>query len=142
MHLKCSLRIDYRILICCTCYFQSNSLFFVYFGFLFCKSLQCLISALTQRGKGGPLFRLTCSVVLWGGRTMKTNITGMCGECSQSIDHTGFSPAHDLCFPGLHYSGSRVLCRGTIQTRPCISCISPDLSFSVSGSWVLHKGID
>jgi len=35
---------------------------------LFCKSLQCLISTLTQRGDGGHLFRLTCSVVLWGGR--------------------------------------------------------------------------
>ena len=33
-----------------------------------CWSLQCLISALTQGGKGGHLFRLTCSVVLWGGR--------------------------------------------------------------------------
>ena len=30
-------------------------------------SLQCLISALTQGGGGGHLFRLTCSVVLWGG---------------------------------------------------------------------------
>ena len=33
-----------------------------------CKSLQCLISALTQGGEGGHLFRLTCSVMLWGGR--------------------------------------------------------------------------
>ena len=33
-----------------------------------CKSLQCLISALTQGGEGGHLFRLTCSVVLWKGR--------------------------------------------------------------------------
>ena len=33
-----------------------------------CRSLQCLISALTQGGGGGLLFRLTCSVVLWGGR--------------------------------------------------------------------------
>ena len=33
-----------------------------------CRSLQCLISALTQGGEGGLLFRLTCSVVLWGGR--------------------------------------------------------------------------
>ena len=32
------------------------------------RSLQCLISALTQRGEGGHLFRLTCSGVLWGGR--------------------------------------------------------------------------
>ena len=33
-----------------------------------CRSLQCLISALTQGSEGGHLFRLTCSVVLWGGR--------------------------------------------------------------------------
>ena len=33
-----------------------------------CKSLQCLTSTLTQGGEGGHLFRLTCSVVLWGGR--------------------------------------------------------------------------
>ena len=33
-----------------------------------CWSLQCLISALTQGSGGGYFFRLTCSVVLWGGR--------------------------------------------------------------------------
>ena len=33
-----------------------------------CWSLQCLISTLTQGGGGGHSFRLTCSVVLWGGR--------------------------------------------------------------------------
>ena len=33
-----------------------------------CCSLQCLISVLTQGGKGGHLFRLTCSVLLWGQR--------------------------------------------------------------------------
>ena len=32
------------------------------------KSLQGLISALTQGGEGSHLFRLTCSVVLLGGR--------------------------------------------------------------------------
>ena len=37
-----------------------------------CKSLQCLISALTQGGKGGHFFRLTCSLAnkhhwrVWG----------------------------------------------------------------------------
>ena len=33
-----------------------------------CWSLQCLISALTQGGGSGHFFRLTCSVVLLGGR--------------------------------------------------------------------------
>ena len=32
------------------------------------KSLQCLISALTQGDEGGHLFRFTYSVVLWEGR--------------------------------------------------------------------------
>ena len=31
------------------------------------KSLQCLTSTLSQGGGGGHPFRLTCSVVLWGG---------------------------------------------------------------------------
>ena len=33
-----------------------------------CKSLQCLISTLTQRGEGSHLFRINCSIVLRGGR--------------------------------------------------------------------------
>ena len=33
-----------------------------------CKSLQCLTSTLTQGSEGVHLFRLTCSVVFWGGR--------------------------------------------------------------------------
>ena len=65
-----------------------------------CKSLQCLISALTERGEGGHFFRLTCSAVLWGGGMLQTNITGVCGECAQCMDHTGFAPDHGVCaFP-------------------------------------------
>ena len=34
------------------------------------------------------------------GGTLQTNITGMCGECSQCLGHTGFAPAHGVCaFP-------------------------------------------
>ena len=40
---------------------------FVYLASV-CWSLQCLISALTQAGGGGLLFRFTCSVMLRGGR--------------------------------------------------------------------------
>ena len=29
--------------------------------------------------------------------TLKTIITGVCGECSQYMDHTGFVPAHGTC---------------------------------------------
>ena len=57
-----------RVLICCTCNFQSGSPFFIVDSSV-CKSLQCLISALTQGGEGDHLFGLTGSVVLWGGRS-------------------------------------------------------------------------
>ena len=34
------------------------------------------------------------------GGTLQTNITGVCGECSQCLGHTGFAPAHGVCaFP-------------------------------------------
>ena len=32
-----------------------------------------------------------------GGGTLQTNITGVCGKCSQCMDHTGFAPAHGAC---------------------------------------------
>ena len=80
------------------------------------------------------LFRLTCSAVLWGGRNT-ANITGVCQECSQCVDHTEFAPAHSgMCFPGLHCSGSRLPCRGTVQSRPAFRALSRSkllrLSFS------------
>jgi len=65
--LQCLVNINYRVSIYCICHFQSGSLFFVYFGFL-CLQVSSLISALTQGGKGGHLFGLTSSVVLWEGR--------------------------------------------------------------------------
>ena len=65
-----------------------------------CKSLQYLTSTLTQGGEGGHLFRLPYSVVLWDRGVLQTNITGVCGECSQCLGHTGFAPTHSLCaFP-------------------------------------------
>ena len=81
-----------------------SSLFILAFSVF--KSLQCLISALTQGGKGGHLFRLTCLVVLWERGTLQTNIIVMCGECSQCMAHTGFATAQGgVCFQGLHWSG-------------------------------------
>ena len=69
---------------------------FVYLASV-CRSLQCLISALTQAGGGGLLFRFSGSVVLWGGRGAADNITGACGEHSQCSGHTGFAPTQGMC---------------------------------------------
>ena len=44
----------------------------------------------------GSLVQLCCGE----GGTLQTNITGVCGECSQCLGHTGFAPTHGACaFP-------------------------------------------
>ena len=69
----------------------------------------------------GSLAQLCCGE----GGTLQTNITGMYGECLQCLGYTGFAPAHSgACFPSLHCSGSRLLCRGTVQSGPGVACTS------------------
>ena len=41
----------------------------------------------------GSLVQLCCGE----GGTLKTIITGMCGECLQYLGHPGFAPAHGAC---------------------------------------------
>ena len=62
-----------------------------------CWSLQCLISALTQGHGGGQFLGSLVQSFCGEGGTLQTNITGMCGECSQYLGHTGFAPAHGVC---------------------------------------------
>ena len=84
------------------------------------------------------MFRFACSVVLWGGGALQTNVSGVCSEHSQCSSHTGFAPAHGVCFPHLHCSGSRLLSR-----EWALGCVHfPGLSHSDSGFWVLHKDAD
>ena len=122
--LQCIVNINCRIFVCCTCHFQSGSLFIVYFGFL-CLQVSSVSNFHPDTGgKSGHLFQLTCSVVSWGRRDT-TNITVVCGECLQCMDHAGFATAHrGMCILGLHYSGFRLHCRDTVQRGPCIGGIS------------------
>ena len=118
--LQCLVNVNYRGLICCACHFQSCSLFFILASSV-CRSLQCLISALTQGAEGGHLFRSTCSVVLWGGRNTAKQISLACVGSAHSVWTTWFALAHSsVCFPGLHCSGSRLLYSGTVQSGPCV----------------------
>ena len=50
-----------------------------------CKSLQYLISALTQEGEGSHLFGCTCSVVLWRGRDTANKCHWCVGEGAHSV---------------------------------------------------------
>ena len=119
--LQRSVNVNNRVLIGCTSHFQSSSLFFILASSV-CKSLWCLISTMTQRGESSHLFSLTCSVVLWGGRDTANKYHCVCWECLQCMYHTGFATVQgNTCFPDLHCSGSRVLCKGTVPSGPCAS---------------------
>ena len=89
-----------------------------------CKSLQCLISTLTQGLKVvtdlDSLFQLCCGE----GGILQINITGMCVGSAFSVWTTlGLPQLTEVCaFLNLHCSGSRLFYRGTVQRGPCISC--------------------
>ena len=71
------------------------------------------------------------------GGTLQTNITGICGECSQCLGHSGFAPCSlHVCFPCLHCLGSRLLCRELSEASP--GCMHfPGLTHS--GSRLLRR---
>ena len=93
------------------------------------------------RGRWWSLFRLTYSIVLWGGRNT-ANITGICGECSQCLSHTGFAPAHSVCaFP--IYTAQGLWCSARNHPKPALGCMHlPVLSRSGSGTQEVLRGAD
>ena len=131
---QCLVNANYKVLICCTCHCQSrfpflssssSSSFFFFLASSVCRSLQCLISALTQGGKGGHLFGLTCSVVLWGGRNTGNKYHWrVWGVLAVYGPHWVWPCSGHVCFSRVHCSGSRWLCRGTVQSGPWVSCNS------------------
>ena len=88
----------------------------------------------------GSLIQLCCVE----GGTLQTTITGVCGECSQCLGHTGFAPPPP---PRSRLSRSTLL---SLQVALQGNCLKqslgfvhfPGLSHSGSGSQVLHKGTD
>ena len=107
----------------------------------FWKSLQCLISTFTQGGKGGHLFRLTCSVVLWGGMNTANKYHWHVWEVL-----TVYGP--HLVYPSSRWHvlpGSTLLrLQGALQGHCPKWALHfmhfPGLSHSIS--WVLHKHTD
>ena len=105
-------------------------------------SLQCLISALTQEGDGGHFFRLTCSVVLWGGRnTANKYHWRVWGVFAVFQLHWVCSCSQCVYFHGLHFSGSRLLCRELSDVGPGLHALprSKPLRFRFLGTTQRHS---
>ena len=163
--LQCLVNVNYRVLICCTCHFQSSSLFFVYFGFL-CLQVSSVSNFHPDTGgKCGHLFRLTCSVVLWGGRDTANKhrwhvwgvltVYGPHCICPSSRRRVlprstllrlegalqGYCPKRALSFvhfPGLSHSGSQVIRKST-DSVGCAFCALPrSKQLRQPGVWQVH----
>ena len=133
---QCLVNANYRVLICCTSHFRVVPFSFI-LASSFCKSLQCLISALTQGGQGGHLFRLTCSVVLWGGRNSAKKYHWLVwGVLAVFQPHWVCPRSRCVCFHGLHFSGSRLLCQELSEAGPglCAPSRSMPLRFRFSNT--------
>ena len=86
----------------------------------------------------GSLVQLCCGE----GGTLQTNITGLCGECSQYLGHIGFAPAHGVC-AFLVYTAQTPSCfAGELsKTGPglCTFPRSKPLRFRFSGTPQRHR---
>ena len=86
----------------------------------------------------GSLVQLCCGK----GETLQTNITGMCGECSQHMEHTGFAQLMAV-YVFLVYIAHAPSCSAGVLSKVVLRFVYfPGLSCSDSGSWVFHKGTD
>ena len=72
------------------------------------------------------------------GGTLQTNNTGVCSQC---LGHTGFAPAHRVCFPCLHCLGYRLLYQELSVAGPGLYALrrSKPLRFRYSGSPQRHR---
>ena len=109
-----------------------------YLGSSVCRSLQCLISTLKQGGKGGLVKAHLFSRAVGGRKTANKYHWHAWGVPTVSGRHWVCPRSRRECFPSLHCSGSRVLCRE--QALGCVHFPGP--SHSGSGPRVLGKGTD
>ena len=100
-----------------------------------CKSLQCLISTLTQGGKGGHLFRLSCSIVLWGGReTANKYHWHVWGVLTVYGPHWVCPNSKWCVLPGSMLLRLQGACRDTVQSGPWNLCTSRSKLFRFPGT--------
>ena len=107
-----------------------------------CRSLQCVSSALTQGGKGGHLFMLTCSAVLLGGRTAANKHHWHVRGALAVRGPPWVCPAHACALSRSTLLRLQAALQGNCA-KWALGCVHfPGLSCSGSGSRVLHTGTD
>ena len=85
------------------------------------------------------------SLVQWcggEGGMLQTNLTGACGEYSQCLGHTGFALAMLSVLSLSTLLRLQLALQGNCLKRALGFMHVPGLSYSGSGSWVLHNGTD
>ena len=108
-----------------------------------CWSLQCLISALTQRGRWRTLFFSFLGSLVQSrcgeGGTLQTNNTGVCSQC---LSHTGPAPAHGACTLPAH-TARALGCSAGNHLCLALDCLHlPGPRHSGSGTRVVLRGAD
>ena len=133
---------NYRVLICCTCHFQSGSLF-VYFGFL------CLqVSSVSNfhpdtRGRRWSLIQAHLFSFSMGREENCKQIPLMCVVCVCSVWATLSLPPLMACvLSQFILLRLQVALQGNCPKWALGFVYFPSLSHSGSGSQVLHKGTD
>ena len=106
-----------------------------------CWSLQCLISTLTQGGGGGHFLGSLVQSCCGEGGTLQTNHWRVWGVLSVFQPHWVYPCSQRVCFPGLHFSGSRLLCRQLSEVGPGLHALpmSKLLRFRFSGTPQRHR---
>ena len=122
-----------RILIYCSCPFQSGSLCFSFFCLLVSS-----VSDFCPDARGavvdtffllGSLVQLHCGE----GGMLQTNNTGVCSQC---LSHAGPAPAWA-------HTAQALGCSAGNRLRPALGCMHlPDLSCAGSGTQVVLRGAD
>ena len=105
---------NYRVLICCTCHFQSRSLFFLYFGFLCLQVSSVSNFCPDTRGRRSSFIQAHLFNCAARREEHCKQISLACvGVLRVSGPHWVRPHSQCVCFRGLHCSGSRLLCKGT-----------------------------
>ena len=134
---------NYRVLICCTCHFQSCSLVFVYFGFL------CLqVSSLSNfhpdtSGRRWSFIQAHLFNCASGREQHCKQISLACVGSARSVWATlGLPPLTTCALSWSTLLRLQVALPGNCL-RQALGCTHfPDVRRSGSGSWVLHKSTD